>query len=295
MHSLLQKAFNGINPLFDEFEYAVQSYYKNKEIEFTLLSNPFLQHQLEAYESSFMLFGTQITKIENVPHVWENGIFRVDSGNLKRTLMRNPKDCKKLTESLLVNMLRSGIDKLRGWIIKAGRMLSIRVSNVEDFVTQRLALNEVNSTISNMKKDLDTHSCLYQMASKMGLDLTVEDSDNFMHAQNLMGLLSSNIFSIEGNMEKNLKTYRKDLKDMIPDFVSEVNTALLEISEEKFIRFDPDFSKIIKELEILNKKCLYLQNRAKNINKFQECLEVTTTIFDSVDQLAEQVDLRRRL
>lgn len=69
-----------------------------------------------------------------------------------------------------------------------------------------------------------------------------------------MGSLTSTIIFIESQTEQNLRIYRKEISVIIPDFLQDVNTALIKTRDERFQRLVDDLEPVIVKLEDLEDK-----------------------------------------
>ncbi|CAG9334364.1 unnamed protein product [Blepharisma stoltei] len=292
---IVNLAFENIDTLFNKFEYAIFSLYKNREIDFSIFSHQFFQHQLEAFQSTFSLFNSQLSKIDKTPKSFENGIFSVDCKKLKEILTESSQERIKKTQNLLLNVFRTGINKVQSWAIKSDKALSRKVNSLDDFIAQREALNEINSVIRKMKTDFDTFSCLLQIAIKMNLQISIEDSEDVMHTSSLLRVLTSHAYVIEDAAIKTMRIYKKEINGLVPDILKYISESLMEIRSEKYLKYDSDLKKIIKDLESLYKKYVYLKYKAENITKYQKILDCKITEFPELQELLKEIEIRKRV
>jgi hypothetical protein len=82
--------------------------------------------------------------------------------------------------------------------------------------------------------------------------------------------------------------FKKDLKDVeVPRMIRECNNLLARTKDEKFGTMETNILEACNELENMEAEVQLIQQRAKDLNEYQEFLEVNTTDFVQAVELLE--------
>ncbi|OMJ83653.1 hypothetical protein SteCoe_15380 [Stentor coeruleus] len=293
--SLVYKAFTHSEEKFILFEYPIQSYYKNLEINYNLLEKENLLSKVDSFDWTFSMFKTQRSKVEKAPKFVDSGLFRIDCQEVRNFLILNSRDSLKKSYEILMRIIREKVDFSRQWSSKSVKMLGSKIFTVEDFVGQKLSLSEVNEKIAEVKRTIDLLGHMFNLGLRADIGLTPDDTDSYQITSGLMTTLNGYIINIESTEAKNMVLYKKKLKLMVPDFLQDVQAVNLKIQEEKYLRLESDTDKTIIELKSLLDKCSSFTDYSKSLSRFQEVLGEPLNTFHEVHALQEQVDIRYKM
>ena len=100
---------------------------------------------------------------------------RIDQLSIKTAILQSSNSCLGYLSDLLPRLLRERTLKLRDWTTSSIRKLPMKVATVDDYVTQRYALTEINHSLNEKKSTFDTLNLLYILSKDSDLDLPKED------------------------------------------------------------------------------------------------------------------------
>lgn len=292
---LIVKAFKRSEIHFSSFEYPIQSYWKNSEIQYDLLEREHLLQKVDSFDWTFNLFKTQKSKIEKAPKLIDSGLLRIDCTETRNNCILNSKDSLKKSQDILLKILKERIESCRVWASRSVRILGSKVFTVEEYVSQKLSLQEVNDKISDIKRNLDLVGHLFSLGVRMEIGLVTEDSDQLQNVLSLMSILNGYIINIESTEAKNMTLFKKKLKAMIPDFLQDVGAMNLRVLEEKYLRVETEAEPAIEDLKSLKLKSAAFKDTAHKLARFQEVLAEPVADFQVVQDFEEQVDVRLKL
>jgi dynein heavy chain len=295
LDKLVKKAFKDCKNHFSSFNYSLSAYWKNLEIRFDLLEKENLLQKVDSFDWTFSMFRSQKALIEKAPKIMDSGLFRIDCMNVKQFLIQNSKDSLKKSQEILVRIIRKKVEYCRSWASKSARLLGNKVFTVEEFVNQKVWLQEVNDQISDIKRTLDLLGYLYNLGLRSEIGLGTEDTDQYTLTMSIMTMLNGYIINIESTNAKNMAIYKKKLKAIVPEFLSEVSLLNLRVEEDKFLKIESNSELVIKELTEMKSKCLQFSETSRNLSKFQEVLGENIHVFAEVQSVTEQVDIREKL
>ena len=237
----------------------------------------------------------QRKKIEKTPKSINSGLFKIDCNETRNLCINSSRNSLKKSQNILLKIIRERLEYCRAWASKSVRMLGTRVFTVEEYVEQKISLQEVNEKISEVKRNLDLIGQLYNLGLKSEIGLATEDSDLLVNTVNLMSILNGYIINIESTNDKNMSLYKKKLKAMIPDFLQDVQAVTYKIHEDKYLVLESNHDAIIEDLNSLVVKCESFSETAAKICRFQEVLQEPVSFFHEVSVLCEEVKTRHKL
>lgn len=295
LNKLIKRAFIDCKSHFSSFAYSLNSYYKNLEIQYSLLEKENLLQKVDSFDWTFSMFKAQKIQIEKSQKIMDSGLFRIDCLGVKNFLIQNSKDSLKRSQEILLKIIRNNVNHCKTWASRSARVLGTKIFTVEEFVTQKIVLQEVNEQISDIKRTIDLLGYLYNLGLRSEIGLNSDDTDIFMLTTSLMTTLNGYIINIESTNTKNTAVYKKKLKFMVPDFLQEVGALSTKIMEDKYLRIESNPDEMISDLQSMKNKCQTFADTSKNISKFQEVLQEPVGAFVEVQNVAEQVDARDKL
>ncbi len=80
---ILNLAYKRISGYLEQFNYSVNVYWKNSNIDFKLLCDQTMKNQVDVFEIMFKLFRFQLEKIENTPKVIDSGLLRINCTEIR--------------------------------------------------------------------------------------------------------------------------------------------------------------------------------------------------------------------
>ena len=295
LDTLLSSAFDEVDVFIENFHPYLFAYWKNINIDFDMLENERLRMPVEAFTNIIELFKAQKIYFETIPTEEDKGLLRMMSVEAKATIKDSPQACLKIVEDLLPKLLRRRADHCKDWINRSLRSLAGPVGNVEDFVFQRNALRDVGQYINTYKSRMDNYAALYRLAEDYLIKVHKEDLDSFIEGETAQSNLTQTIINVESNMEKNLLFFKRELNQQIPEFLEDVKFFEQKVTDEKYLTLESNLTQCVHELGEMDESVKEMEVRAEKLNEFQECLEITPTLFEEVEYVREQLDLRHNL
>ena len=286
-----QQARETLAPL----HYYVHTYWENSNIDFDVYEDETLREQPEAFSNSFKKFLDQIENFKKIATSFSTRLFNLDSKEVHSELNQSPKNCFQYLKDLLPELLKHRTGLLKEWTNSSIRKLPMKISTVEDFVNQRKAVAVINKEINERQNYLENLILLAGVLNENNLPLPKEDSSLIEEVRTQMGTLNSNLIIAEGNVEKYVTAFRKDVNTMVPDFLSEVNALHYKVLDEKHLKKESVATFTIKELEEIDEKCRKLESEASTISEYQTFLELPINRFEEVEQVREDLDARLEL
>ena len=174
-------------------------------------------------------------------------------------------------------------------------MLPVKISNVEEFVTQRNALASINSHLTDKKIFLGNLSQLYNLAEALEIPFPKEDSEELGEVVQQMTVLTNNIIFAESNNDKYVLVFRKDVNSLVPDYLAEVRSILSKVNDDKYLQIESVAAFTIRELEDFSDKCGLLEKKGDRINQYQKILDLPISKFAEIETLREEMDTRLSL
>ena len=295
MSELVSGAYKKADALQEHFQVYLHHYWKDKQVTFTTLSDPKLANQVDAFSSTCALFTAQKELFETIPKTTNLGLLKVDSTSVKTKIAKWPVKLLLTVHTILPQLLRQRCDQTKDWVAASYRSLNGRITSVKDFVAQKSALETTNSAMTDVRLQLDTYGSLYNLCTRLDIQVKKEDRDNYQDTINLYNSLTSVIILVESNLERNVVIFRREINAMIPDLLEDTKSLEIKVSDEKFFRLESPMSQCITELDEYSAKCSEFEQRASNINEYQMVLGLDMYHFDLVDTLREQINLRLKL
>ncbi|OMJ74343.1 hypothetical protein SteCoe_26764 [Stentor coeruleus] len=292
LQELLSKGYEQALSLLSPLHYYVHTYWENSTYSFDLYSSERLKNQPEVFSYSHHKFSQQVKKFNTVSNLINTELISINCTSVKEFLVQSPKKCLGYITNLLPELLRSRTVQIKDWFNTSIKMLPVKVSNVEEFVTQRNALNKINANLTDKKYFLDNISQLYNLTQHLEIQFPREDFDELGEVVQLMGILTNNIIFAESNNDKYVLIFRKDVNLMVPDYLNEVKSLGEKVNNEKYLLIESVAAFAIRELEDFSDRCRMLERRAEKINQYQRILELPISTFTDIEILREEVDNR---
>ena len=122
---------------------------------------------------------------------------------------------------------------------------------------------------------------MFEFKFDMDKKVTMAVQDTVQDLKKLENLIQQ----AEEQQERNLERYARDVtQKLIPELERQVNELDNKVQEKKYITDDLiDMDTAIKELEILNKECQELDEKAKLYNHYERTLNLGMSRFEDLE------------
>ena len=292
LQDLLSKGYDQAYGLVGPLHYFVHTYWENSSYSFNIYSEERLKNQPEAFSHTYTKFNYQVKKFATIPSFINTELLSINCSQVKDFLIQSPKKCIGYIVNLLPVLMKTRSLQMKEWFNSSIKMLPVKISNVEEFVTQRNALSIINQYLSDKKIFLTNVSHLYFLCENLEIPFPKEDFEELGEVTQLMSILTNNIIFAESNNDKYVLIFRKDVNLMVPDYLNEVRSLLARVNEDKYLQIESVAAFIIRELEDYSEKCLNLEKRGEKINQYQRILDLTVSPFSEIETLREELDNR---
>lgn len=292
LQEIIEKAYGQVAQLIKPLHYPVHTVWENSKINTEIFSDERLKHQYDAFLYVFEKFRHQLKVFTNIPQVVSTELIKLDCTQAKNKLLSSPKSFIEYFTDLLPEILKERTSKMKEWITHSIRLLPMKVSSVDEFVIQRKSLGIITGKMNDRKAYLENIDELSKLSKELSLEIPKEDGDALTEIHQQLNTLTNNIIFAESNVDKYNLTFRKDVNLMVPDYLQEVKTLEMKVSDEKYLRKDTVAAFAIRELEEYLTKCEQLEELGERINSFQKILDLPVIKFEQIESVREQLDLR---
>ena len=292
LQSLLARGYDQAVGLLGPLYYFIHTYWENSTYNLEILGNDRLKNQPEAFSNTYQKFSAQNKKFQTVGGLINTQLLSVHCTKVKDTLMKSPQKHLNYIVKLMPDLMKKRCQQIKDWFSYSIKILPVKISNVEEFVTQRQALAQINVNLGDKKIFLGSLSQLYTLAQVLDIPFPREDLEELGEASALMSVLTNNIIFAESNNDKYVMIFRKDVNQMVPDYVKEVAGLTTKVVDDKYLTIESITSIVIRELEEYSDKCRILEKRAEKINMYQKILDLPISAFHDIETLREDLDIR---
>ncbi|PCI26914.1 hypothetical protein COB52_05615 [Candidatus Kaiserbacteria bacterium] len=89
-----------------------------------------------------------------------------------------------------------------------------------------------------------------------------------------------------------METFKKTLDELIPKLNNEIDTLHGEAIDDIFLSGDANMYEVLNKIDGIEAKFKELEERSSKYNTWQEVLQTSPTMFENLDQLREDFNLR---
>jgi dynein heavy chain len=193
---------------------------------------------------------------------------------------------------MIPKVIRERTDESKKWLRKAISNLGKPVTNVEEFVEQNGHLTFVNENFQNVRDRVDLYGQIYNTLAEFQLKVKKEDKDNFTESVQQISQLSNIVSNVESQQEGSMETFKKTLNELIPQLNTSIHKLHEDMIDPQFLKGDANMFEILKILDEKEAQFKELENRSMKYNQWQEVLQTNPTVFEELDQLREDLQLR---
>ena len=89
-----------------------------------------------------------------------------------------------------------------------------------------------------------------------------------------------------------METFKRTLNERIPQLNTQIHKLHEDMLDPQFLKGDANMFEILKILDEKEAQFKELENRSQKYNQWQEVLQTNPTVFEELDQLREDLQLR---
>ena len=288
--SAYEKAENVLNSLY-KYLYA---YWMNDQVDFGLLFNEKLLNPLDTLTNVLKLLEYQKEKFANkIPKAFNLGIFKIDCISAKKALIPSPKNAMKKIETIASRVVKAQVKEIKDWIVSSCKQLMSQIVEVDDYVKQKNAWNNISDSFQSMKDKIDACENIYNILTEYRIK--VHKKDKAFHTETLQDImqLSQLISNVADQQEVNLDRIKKLLRDnLIPELKIRLENLYNNVQSEVLLSQDEPIDKILNEISVLEEEFNSCEGLTVKYLNYQQALNVEAISFPLVEEIREALSLR---
>lgn len=114
-------------------------------------------------------------------------------------------------------------DDTKKWLEERIRELEISIHNVEDFVQQQTYYNFTDQWFQKKRDAYSAYSETYDVMNNFSMKVKKEDTESLKESQQAINKLNLLIQKIETEQEDNKEKFKKELLQLIPKLIEDID------------------------------------------------------------------------
>lgn len=251
---------------------------------------------LENFREDIMRLQQQRSDMQNLAHNSDVGIVRIQTQTLKDQLLPSPQSCLKeicstQLPSLAIGLYNSFINQVHD----AKSRLSARLNSVEDFVNQVSFLDSIKERKQELEdREREIHN-VFDVIAEFDVPIDDEQYAAYQTMRQDFNDMKSTMEDADASREDNIKKFSNELQNQVERIGREVSELMLEAQNEMFLSKDTDRERAISKIEDIESKVQAQRSEAERIRKFQQLFRVPESKFEELEELEQEIWLKRNL
>ena len=251
---------------------------------------------LDQFRRDMIKFLDQKERIEGFYVTSDVGIVRINSEELKETLLPSPvtklADYKKMLPELAASMYTDFITQVHDATTK----LTAKLSTTEEFVaSMSFAESLRDGLLDKLEADADEVSRLYDLIDEFKYPVKEMDAAAFATLITDFNHLKTVLEEAETAKDENIGRFSEELDSKVEEISKELSELKREANAEMILDIDADRESVIAYMTDLTEKVNTQKVQAKNIADYQNIFGVSVSEFQDLAEVATDVELKRSL
>ena len=251
---------------------------------------------LDLFRRKSITFLDQKTRIERFYTTSDVGIVRINSEKLKAALLPSPsakmREMSETLPALAAEMYSAFIAKVRDATAK----LQARLDGAQEFVEQMAFIRELRGgTLDAFAAESSECTRAYALVDEFEFPVEEENRAAFQTLDSDVALLKAALEEAEGQQEDNIARFNKELDREIVEVNQEARDLAKLAGEEMILAPDADRAEVLAHVRELTRKVEAQRAEALRIANFQGLFGKDQTEFEMLNEVAEDIALKRSL
>ena len=296
VRNLLEMTFNKADSFTESFNTFLEYYWRNIQLDYNILKSEKLVTPADTIGNLVGLLKYQKEHFEkNLPHTADIGLLRITCGEVKDKILPNPGNILRDISKILPEVLRHRIEEIKTWLNNSTIVMKSVAVTIEDFVKQSKALDQINGEFPSYKERLDIADMIYSVLDANEIEVKKEDKQKKTETRKYQAELQNVLMVAEERKEKYLEKFRKELvgdNGRIPKMNIAIADLQADVMDPKFLTKELPIDQAISQLENIQRQFKVQEDLSKEYNVWEQTLGLTTSSFDNVKSLKQEIDMR---
>ncbi|KAL4470156.1 hypothetical protein ABPG72_009081 [Tetrahymena utriculariae] len=295
---VIESSFKRIEKFQEEFKPYFNMFWREINCNINILENPRLLRQQKTFSLALKCYQDN-TEIFNVKFIQQAnlGLFKAITTDLAKQII--PDHTKRVheLETVLLKIYRERSQKVRQWLEQAQGALSGGVTEIEQFVERKNALDRIYREQSGKKDELmNLDLLLGLLKSKQVQELQKADTDLLLKLNDLDSKLNTALNNAETQTTQDIDKQKLKLQDKIKILKEKAVELLEESQNKKYLEMTVDQKlreTYVKELVDIDCRIKMQEDNMNKYIQYEEILAVQETAnYETLLSSREQLNLR---
>ena len=290
---LIHTAFNFLDFYAQGFQSSVEMYEKNSHFDVKFLENESVT--IEQIKNAINELTDQEAKIKDITDFADVGVFQCCTKPMKKLFMKSPTTCLKEIRATISKISSKFLATFGEKVRNSYNELSIQIENVEQFVDYLNAVQKNEEMIRDMYHMADLIKDLHSLAEEIRIQIPNTELNEYSELIPLFDAVKRYLSYAEDNRQQLLPKFSLMLEKSVAALHSRVIEVVLLANNAKLSSLDTTNEEAQTILREVCAKADVMNSTAKQYNQFQDVMVLTKTDFDDVQQLVNNVELKKLL
>ncbi|KAJ8609534.1 hypothetical protein CTAYLR_006022 [Chrysophaeum taylorii] len=250
---------------------------------------------LNAYADAISRYRGQVEEFRGMPGSADVGILRIDSLALKRCLLPSPVVCLDKLHALLPELMDEGFNVL---LDQLGMILPVVTgvpSNVEHFISKKRIVQEALAAFEGFKASQQKLIAMSTLLIKEGWPVPDYHKAHLFMADENMSTLEIGIQIAEGREEEDTKRFAAEIAEEVPRLKRAISEVREQLDSSIVASLEEQPENVITFLELQEETLAKLRQRTETLAEYQAELRQDVDEYDTLDEVATDLNLKLRL
>lgn len=226
-----------------------------------------------------------------IPYQADIGLFRINSADLKKMLLPQPKHVLETLSEKIPPEVESWLQRSTNWLEESSQKLKCNIDNVRMFVAISQDAKDIEKKFSYYKNLIKTAKEIMDTVRKFQVDMGKRIPALYTECKNQEQFLTSQLIMATENLTKNQEVFSKEIRTKaVPELEVACNTLEQELKNPKFIHQNE--KNAYNDLLTLRDQLKGYKERARELNTFQEVLALPKTKFENLNVINDDVETK---
>lgn len=250
---------------------------------------------LEQFRADVEKFAEQKAAVLAIPDTVEVGIVRLEAAALKAALLPSPSRCLQQAFEALPELSHELYGAFIEEVHAVTAGLTRPLTAVEDFVEQLNLVNRMADRLPALEEKAAEVQRLYSVVDEFGMPVEEMRFAAYQTMDSDFASLRAALVDADAAKEANITAWAASLDSTVEAISAEVTALQAEALADQFLDGACDPTLALSRAEELSAKVNAQKAEAARVKSSQKLFQVVEAQFDSLAEVAEQVELRRSL